>query len=99
MPFLLLLASCAGRSIYEDAERTVTLSKITASSKPPGSPFSSLVTQHGGGEIVLSPLDTNSALILSRWILIRCLFCLPIAVRLLVGMGALALLKALRWNR
>lgn len=55
MPFLLLLASCTGRSIYEDAERTVTLSKITASSKPPGIPFSSLVTQHSGGEIVLSP--------------------------------------------
>ena len=55
MPFLLLLASCTGRNIYEDAERTVTLSKITASSKPPGIPFSSLVTQHSGGEIVLSP--------------------------------------------
>ena len=55
MPFLLLLASCTGRSIYEDAERTVTLSKIIASSKPPGIPFSSLVTQHSGGEIVLSP--------------------------------------------
>ena len=55
MPFLLLLASSTGRSIYEGAERTVTLSKITASSKPPGIPFSSLVTQHSGGEIVLSP--------------------------------------------
>ena len=59
MPFLLLLASCTGRSIYEDAERTVPLSKITASSKPPGIPFSSLVTQRSGGEILLSPLDTN----------------------------------------
>ena len=59
MPFLLLLASCTGRSIYEDAERTVPLSKITASSKPPGIPFSSLVTQRSGGEILLSPPDTN----------------------------------------
>ena len=59
MPFLLLLASCTGRSIYEDAERTVPLLKITASSKPPGIPFSSLVTQRSGGEILLSPLDTN----------------------------------------
>jgi hypothetical protein len=53
MPFLLLLASCTGRSIYEDAERTVPLTKITSSSLP----FSSLVSQQSGGEILLSPPD------------------------------------------
>ena len=74
MPFLLLLAGCTGRSIYEDAERTVPLSKITASSKPPGISFSSFVTQRRGGEILLSPPDTNLNLDPEQVALIRCLF-------------------------
>ena len=53
LPLLLLLASCGGRSIYKDAERTVPLTKITSSSLP----FSSLVSQQSGGDILLSPPD------------------------------------------
>ena len=89
---MLLLASCGGRSIYKDAERAVPLTKITSSSFP----FSSLMSQQSGGEIVLSPPDPKLNPDPVQVDFNPAAFFLTMLVRLSVGTGALALLRASR---